>query len=163
MPSARRHKPYPRVRLQKGDFNVGAAARALARPDCGATVVYLGTVRASPHGGGRRRVAKLAYEAFEPMAMAKLREVRRQAMRKFPIKDLLLHHRVGTFAVGENVVMCAVAAPHREEALGAARFAVAEMKQTVPIWKKEIYRGGGEKWVLGEMRPGEVAARRKRG
>jgi len=162
MRPAKRPSPYPRVRLQRRDFNVTAALEALRRADCGAAVVYLGTVRSSPHGGGRRRVVRLAYEAFEPMALAKLEEVRRLALLRFPAKDLLLHHRTGTLGVGENVVLCVAVAPHREEALAAARFAIAEMKQTVPIWKKEIYRDGGAKWVVGEMRPEEVVARSAR-
>ena len=162
MPSRKGRSPYPRVRLQRRDFNLGAALAALKRPDCGATVVYLGTVRSSPHGGARGRVVRLAYEAFEPMAKAKLAEVRRLALSRFPAKDLLLHHRTGTLAVGENVVLCIAVAPHREEALAAARFAIAEMKQTVPIWKKEIYRGGKETWVVGETRPKEVVARQAR-
>ncbi len=157
----KRATPFPRIRLQRRDFNIASAARALRRPDCGATVVYLGTVRSSPHGGGAGRVVRLAYEAFEPMALAKLAEVRRAALAKFKVKDLLLHHRTGTLEVGENVVLCVVVAPHREEAIAAARFAVGEMKQTVPIWKKEIYRGGKETWVVGEMRPKEVVARQR--
>lgn len=153
----------PRVRLQKGRFNVGAALAAVSRPDCGATLAYLGTVRSTPHGGGRKAVARLEYEAFEKMALAKLKEVRLHALARFDIKELILHHRVGNFNVGEPVVMCVVNAPHRDGALDAVRFAIAEMKQTVPIWKKEVFRGGGQRWVVGEMRPEEVVARRKRG
>lgn len=162
MPPPKRTSPYPRVRLQRRDFNVPAALAALKRPDCGAAVVYLGTVRSSPHGGGPGRVVRLEYEAFEPMALAKLAEVRRLALLRFAAKDLLIHHRTGTLGVGENVVLCVAVAPHREEALAAARFAIAEMKQSVPIWKKEIYRGGRAKWVVGEMRPKEVLSRQTR-
>jgi molybdopterin synthase catalytic subunit len=121
--------------------------------------VYLGTVRSSPHGGGRKKVKRLEYEAFPEMALAKLAEVRKGALARFPIGDLLLHHRVGNFAVGEDVVMCVVAAPHRDGALAAAAFAIAEMKQTVPIWKKEVFVGGGARWVVGEMRVKEVVLR----
>ena len=151
----------PRVRLQKGRFNLDAAMRAVSRPDCGAVLAYLGTVRSTPHGGGRKAVRRLEYEAFEKMAVAKLKEVRRLALARFAIRELILHHRVGNFEVGEPVVMCVVSAPHRDAALDAVRFAIAEMKQTVPIWKKEVFRGGGQRWVVGEMRPQEVVARRK--
>lgn len=162
MGQGKRKGTLARIRLQRRDFNIGRAAKALRRRDCGATVLYIGTVRSSPHGGGRRRVVRLAYEAFEPMAKAKLAAVRRAALSKFKVKDLLIHHRVGTLAVGENVVLCIAVAPHREEALAAARFAIAQMKQTVPIWKKEIYAGGQETWVVGEMRSKEVVARETR-
>ena len=154
---------FPRVRLQRKAFEMDAALAAARRDDCGALLAYLGTVRSTPHGGGRKAVRRLEYEAFEKMAVAKLAEVRKQALAKFDIRELILHHRVGNFKVGEPVVMCVVAAPHRNAALDAVRFAIAEMKQTVPIWKKEVFRGGGERWVVGEMRPGEVVARRKRG
>lgn len=161
--AARRASPrLPRVRLQRGPFNVDAAIRAVRRPDCGATVAYLGTVRSSPHGGERGSVKRLEYEAFEKMAAAKLAQVRKDALARFEVRELVLHHRLGNFDVGEPVVMCVASAPHREAALDAVRFAIAEMKQVVPIWKKEVFRGGGQRWVVGEMRPTEVVARRKR-
>lgn len=162
MPTRPRRAAFSRVRLQRKDFDVNRAVAAVRRPDCGAVVVYLGTVRSSPHGGGRGTVKRLEYEAFEKMALAKLREVRAHTLRRFAIKELVLHHRVGNFAVGENVVMCVVAAAHRDAAIDASRFAIADMKQTVPIWKKEVMQGGGERWVVGEMRVKEVVARRKR-
>jgi molybdopterin synthase catalytic subunit len=151
------------VRLQRADFRVNQALDRVRRPDCGALLLYLGTVRESAHGGGRGKVIRLEYEAFQQMATAKLSEVRKQALRRFKIKELLLHHRIGSFDVGTNVVMLAIAAPHRDDALEAARWAIAEMKQTVPIWKKEIYRSGTARWVVGEMHVQEVVARRAPG
>jgi len=148
------------VRLQKEDFDVRTAIARVSRPDCGAQLVYLGTVRATPHGGGKKRVVRLEYEAFRQMAEAKLAAVRTEALRRFDIKELLLHHRIGKFRTGENVVMLAMSAPHRDEALAAAGWAIAEMKQTVPIWKKEVYAKGGARWVVGEMRVKEVVARK---
>lgn len=155
-----RSKRLQRVRLQREAFDLPAAALEVRRPDCGATVLYLGSVRETPHGGGRRRVTRLEYETFEEMAVAKLKEVRKEALRRFDIRELILHHRIGNFAVGEDVVMLAVAAPHRDEALRAALWTIAEMKQTVPIWKREVYRQGKARWVVGEMRAEEVVARR---
>ncbi len=108
-------------------------------------------------------MARLEYEAFGAMALAKLSEVRRETLRAFPARELILHHRVGNFRVGENVVMCVVSAPHREAAVDAARFAIARMKQTVPIWKKEVFRGGGERWVVGEMEVEGVVKRESKG
>lgn len=150
----------PGVQLQRRRFDLGGAARAVRRPDCGAVVLYLGTVRQTPAGGGRKRVVRLEYEAFDRMALVKLREVRREAMARYGVRQLLLHHRVGNFRVGEDVVLCAACAPHRSEAVEAVRFAVARMKQTVPIWKKEVYADGSQKWVVGEMRVREVVGRR---
>lgn len=162
MPPKRKSPPVPGVRLQRQRFNLEAAARAVRKPDCGAVVLYVGTVRRTPAGGGRKRVVRLEYEAFDKMALAKLREVRGQAMKRFAVRQLLLHHRVGKFAVGEDVVLCAASAPHRSEAVGAVRFAIGEMKQTVPIWKKEVYADGSQKWVVGEMRVKEVVKRQGR-
>ena len=161
MGRAKRPKAIPSVALVSGAFDGKRALEAVRRPDCGAVVVYLGTVRSSPHGGGTKRVVRLEYEAFETMALKKLAAVRAQAMKRFDVRAFILHHRLGKFKVGEEVVMCAACAPHREEAVGAVRWAIAEMKQTVPIWKKEVYAGGGQKWVVGEMRVKEVVARPK--
>lgn len=147
------------VRLQEAPFDLNAAARAVRSPACGAVVLYLGTVRRTPAGGGGKRVVRLEYEAFDRMALSKLREVRAQAMEKFGVSQLILHHRIGRFKVGEDVVLCAAAAPHRPQALDAVRFAIAQMKQTVPIWKKEVYADGSQKWVVGEMRVKEVVSR----
>jgi molybdopterin synthase catalytic subunit len=151
----------PLVRLQRQDFRIGQALDRVRRPDCGALLAYLGTVRETAHGGRRGKVVRLEYEAFQEMATAKLAAVRKGALRRFDIKELLLHHRIGRFDVGTNVVLLAIAAPHRDEALLAARWAIGEMKQTVPIWKKEVYRSGGARWVVGEMRVKEVASRPK--
>jgi molybdopterin synthase catalytic subunit len=149
----------PGARLQRAPFDLAAAARAVRTPACGAVVLYVGTVRRTPAGGGRKRVVRLEYEAFDKMALAKLREVRRDAMDKFGVERLLIHHRIGNFDVGEDVVLCAAAAPHRSEAVGAVSFSIAQMKQTVPIWKKEVYSDGSQRWVVGEMRVKEVVAR----
>lgn len=152
----------PPVRLQSAPFNARSALASIRRPDCGALVLYFGTVRETAHGGRRGKVVRLEYEAFKEMAEGKLAALRKEALRRFEIKELLLHHRVGNFDVGEDVVMLAIAAPHRDSALEAARWAIAEMKQTVPIWKKEVYRGGGARWVVGEMLVEEVVPRPKR-
>lgn len=159
MPAKNRRPTVPGVRLQRGRFNLAEAARAVRRPDSGAVVLYLGTVRQTPAGGGRKRVVRLEYEAFDAMAVAKLREVRAEALRRSGARQLVLHHRVGNFRVGEDVVLCAASAPHRSQALEAVRFSIARMKQTVPIWKKEVYADGSQKWVVGEMRVGEVVGR----
>lgn len=159
MPAKRKRPPVPGVRLQKERFDLDAVARAVRKPDCGAVVLYVGTVRRTPAGGGRKRVVRLEYEAFDKMALAKMREVRKQARERYAVRQLLLHHRVGKFAVGEDVVLCAASAPHRSQAVEAVRFAIGEMKQTVPIWKKEVYSDGSQKWVVGEMRVTEVVGR----
>src|SRR2546422_3539121 len=132
VPARKSAGAFPWVRLQEQDFDVAEALRRVSRPDCGAQLVYVGTVRATPHGGGRKKVVRLEYEAFARMAQAKLAAVRREALRRFEIKELLLHHRIGRFRTGQNVVMLAVSAPHRDEALAAAAWAISEMKQTVP-------------------------------
>jgi len=120
-------------------------ARA-TRPDCGALALFLGTSRDHHEG---RRVAGLAYEAYEPMALAALAAIEREAAQRFAIAACAIVHRLGEVPIGEASVAVVVAAGHRGAAFDACRWAMDELKRTVPIWKKERYAEGGEGWVEG--------------
>ncbi len=109
----------------------------------GAVDVFVGTVRNSTQG---RKVTRLEYEAYEPMAIAEMRKVAEGAMQRFPIQRITIHHRVGTLNVGDAAVVIAVSTPHRAEAFEACKWVIDTLKQTVPIWKKEIFEDG-EIWV----------------
>jgi molybdopterin synthase catalytic subunit len=117
-----------------------------ARPDCGAVVIFLGTTRDRHQG---RRVARLAYEAYEPMALAALETLERQAVERFEIATCRIVHRLGEVPLTEASVVVVVAAAHRAPAFDACRWAMDELKRSVPIWKKEFYAEGGEGWVEG--------------
>jgi molybdopterin synthase catalytic subunit len=100
-------------------------------------------VRDNSHG---KRVRRLEYEAFEPMALRKLEAIGDEVREKWPQVRLSVHHRVGVLAVGEAAVVIAAAAGHRHEAFRACEYTIDRLKQDVPIWKKEIYEDG-EEWV----------------
>lgn len=109
----------------------------------GGTVLFIGTVRDSTQG---RPVVRLAFEAYAPMAIREMRKIAEQAARRWPVRAMAIHHRVGILAIGDTAVVIAVATPHRAEAFAACQFAIDTLKQTVPIWKKEIFEDG-EVWV----------------
>lgn len=117
-----------------------------ARADCGAIAFFLGTTRDHHEG---RRVTGLSYEAYEVMALAALDALEQATIARFEIATCRIVHRLGDVPVGEPSVAVAVAAAHRGPAFDACRWAMDELKRTVPIWKKERYAEGGEGWVEG--------------
>lgn len=125
---------------------VPAVIAAASRSDCGAIATFLGTTR-DHHDG--RHVIRLAYEAYEPMALAALAALEQAACERFAIAACRITHRLGVVPVGEPSVAVVVAAAHRAPAFDACRWAMDELKRTVPIWKRESYADGGEEWVPG--------------
>ena len=123
------------------DLPVGTAYDWAVRPDCGAVVVFSGTVR--DHADGRDGVEELTYEAYEEAVVPKFAEIVAEARRRWPTLGRIgLLHRVGRLVVGESSVVAVVSAPHRPEAFDAARFAIDALKASVPIWKQETWRDG---------------------
>ena len=112
----------------------------------GAVVTFLGATRDNFEG---KRVLKLEYEAFEEMALKKLEEIRQETMAEFGIEDIAIAHRIGPVEIGEISLVVAVASPHRKEAFFACHKLVDRLKETVPIWKKEVYEDGS-RWVACE-------------
>ncbi len=147
-----------RVLLTHARLASEAAVAALKAGSDGAVVVFDGIVRDNTRG---RRTQYLLYEAYEEMALAQMRELVAEAVRRFPVRDAMLHHRLGRLEVGETSVLIAVASAHRGAAFDACRWLIDTLKQTVPIWKKEIFVDGAV-WAHGEpfpeaLRPGAVA------
>jgi molybdopterin synthase catalytic subunit len=125
-------------------------------PSCGAIVTFTGTAR--DHAAGRPGVHLLEYEAYEEHAVSRLADVAAEARRRWPsVGRLALLHRTGPVAVTEAAVMVVASAPHRAEAFEAARFAIDELKRTVPIWKREAW-AGGESWGLEAQHLTDVGA-----
>jgi MoaE-MoaD fusion protein len=131
------------VSIGRKAVDVPALERAVADPAAGAIVTFTGTTRRDNAG---RQVIRLEYEAYEPMALAEMRKLARQAGERWNIVRIAIQHRVGTVEIGETSVAIAVSAPHRAEAFEACRFAIDRLKEVVPIWKKEYFQGG-EIWV----------------
>ena len=117
-----------------------------SRPDCGAVAVFLGTTRDHHQG---RRVVRLAYEAYESMALAALERLEREAVGRFGVAACRIVHRLGEVPVGEASVAVVVAAGHRAPAFDACRWAMDELKRGAPIWKQEFFAEGGSAWVEG--------------
>lgn len=131
--------------IQAGPFSADKEIERLKRSSqsIGAIVTFLGTTRDISKG---KQVAKLEFEHYPGMAEKKLGEIRERAMKKYRVIDLTIIHRVGTLPIGENIVLIAVAAEHRDEAFRACRFCIDELKRITPIWKKET-TPWGEEWV----------------
>src|SRR3989442_5458967 len=113
--------------------------RAVADPRAGAVVTFLGTTRSENDG---RRVMRLEYEAFTAMAEREMRALGMEAARRWPLRKVAVAHRVGVVPVSEASVAIAVSAAHRAEAFAACHWLIDRLKETVPIWKKEHFRGG---------------------
>lgn len=89
---------------------------------------------------------RLEFEAYEKMAIAEMQKIAAYALSTWSLQKLLIHHRTGTLAVGDIPVIIGASAAHRDAAFDACRYAIDTLKQTVPIWKKEIFEDG-EYWV----------------
>jgi molybdopterin synthase catalytic subunit len=111
--------------------------------DTGGIVTFVGTVRNQTKGN---QVTKLDFEAYEPMAISEMRKIAEQAVEKYSLNKIAIHHRIGSLAIGEVPVVIAVSAPHRKAAFAACEYCIDTLKETVPIWKKEYFQDG-EVWV----------------
>ena len=111
--------------------------------ECGALDIFLGIPRSAPEDGN---VKQLEYEAYVSMAEKVIKEIMEEAKEKFKVKHAIVHHRIGVVPVGIPSFLVAVWAGHRQEAFTACRYIVDEVKARAPIWKKEVFVAGGEKW-----------------
>jgi molybdopterin synthase catalytic subunit len=124
-------------------LDVGEAVERVVGPGMGGIVTFVGTVRDHARG---REIRHLEYEAYPEMAEREMQKIADEAARRWPGAAVSIGHRAGVLAIGEVAVVVAAAAPHRAEAFDACRFAIDTLKQTVPIWKKEVATDG-EYWV----------------
>lgn len=117
---------------------------AANNPHAGAVSIFEGLVR-NHHQG--RKVLRLEYEAHGPVAEKEGRIILQEAIEKFDLDYAGAIHRTGPLEIGECAVMVVVSAPHRSETFDACRFVIDEVKQRLPIWKKEFYTDGSSDWV----------------
>ena len=120
-----------------------AVVREVRRDDAGAIATFTGTVR---NRSRDRDVLYLEYEAYEGMAEETMAALADELRGRYEITEIAIHHRIGRVEIGEPSVVIAVSAAHRGAALAACRDAIDTLKQTVPLWKKEVYEGG-EEWI----------------
>jgi MoaE-MoaD fusion protein len=130
-------------RLSQEPLDLAAVVAEVADQRAGAVATFLGTTRIESRG---RTVLHLDYEAYGGMAEKVMAEIADDLKARYDLCELAIHHRVGRVGIGETSVAIAVSAPHRHDALTACREAIDRLKETVPLWKKEVYKGG-EEWI----------------
>ena len=130
-------------RLTDDPIVLDELVREVASDQAGAIATFTGTTRAYSRG---RDVSYLDYEAYEGMAEAELERIASSLLEKHEITAVSITHRIGRVDIGETSVAIAVSAPHRAAAFAACREAIDTLKETVPLWKKEVYEGG-EEWI----------------
>ncbi len=131
------------IKLTPLPIDVTYCVNAVMSPAAGGIDVFIGTVRDQTK---QKKVLRLEFEAYEKMAISEMEKIAASAFAKWPLLKVLLHHRTGVLEVGEVPVVIAVAAAHRDAAFEACRYIIDTLKQTVPIWKKEVFEDG-EVWV----------------
>ncbi len=129
--------------LSEAPLAIERVAAEVASDDAGAIATFAGTTRTRSRG---RDVVRLEYEAYEGMAEAEMERIAGEVRARHDVIDVAIHHRVGPVEIGETSVVIAVSAAHRAAAFDACREAIDTLKQTVPLWKKELYVGG-EEWI----------------
>jgi molybdopterin synthase catalytic subunit/molybdopterin converting factor small subunit len=130
-------------RLSDEPLDLLAPVREVQSDAAGAVATFVGTTRVTSRG---RTVLHLDYEAYPEMAERMLAELAATLKSRHDLCEVAIHHRVGRVQVGEPSVAIAVSAPHRDAALTACREAIDTLKETIPLWKKEVYEGG-EEWI----------------
>jgi molybdopterin synthase catalytic subunit len=131
------------IQISPHPLSVQSCLDWMMSPESGGIDLFIGTVRNQTKG---KPVIRLEFEAYEPMAVSELEKILKQATEKWPVQKMLVHHRTGVLTAGEIAVIVAVAAAHRAAAFEGCRYIIDKLKETVPIWKKEIFEDG-EVWV----------------
>jgi len=141
-------------RVTDQPLNLQELVDFVSDPGAGAIATFIGTTRNNNEG---RRVVALDYDAYPEMAEKELRRIGGDATKNWQLCRMAIVHRIGAVQITQASVMIAVSSAHREAAFAACRFAIEEIKKTVPIWKKELYEGG-ELWI--GTQSGQPLARR---
>lgn len=131
------------IELDFKPLNIQKAIDFVSDDGVGGIDVFIGTVRDSTKG---KKVVALEFESYEKMAITELQKILDQVQEKWPIHKTAVLHALGKKEIGDLAVVIAVSAAHRDAAFQACRYIIDTLKQTVPIWKKEIF-DDGEVWV----------------
>lgn len=132
------------IEITSRPIDLNALLSSANDPQCGAQVMFVGTTR---QWTGDVETAYLEYEAYEQLALLKMKELESSARSRWPLRTVVMVHRVGRVEVTEPSVAVIVASPHRAEAFEAARWLIDELKHHVPIWKREHYVQHGAEWI----------------
>ena len=134
------------MRISLDPIGAGEAIDFVSDRAAGGTCVFLGTVRDHSEAGA---VTGLTYEAWEEQSELRLQELADEMFERWPLRKIAFLHRSGELGVGEVSVVVACSSPHRAEAFEACRHGIEQLKQDVPIWKKENLTSGASSWVMG--------------
>jgi molybdopterin synthase catalytic subunit len=129
--------------LSDEPLSLDRVVEEVAADEAGAVATFSGTTRVHSRG---RTVTHLEYEGYEGMAERVMEEIAAALHERYALTAVAIHHRVGRVGIGETSVVIAVSAAHRQDALAACKDAIDELKERVPLWKKEVYEGG-EEWI----------------
>ena len=131
------------ILITKNKLDSQACCAEVEYPEAGGLVVFVGTVRNATKG---KTVLRLEFEAYEKMAIKEMKKIADHATSKWSLHKMVIHHRTGVVPVGDAAVVIACSSAHRKEAFTACEYAIDTLKETVPIWKKEIFEDG-DVWV----------------
>jgi len=131
------------IRITNEALDIASCVDWVMGPESGGIDVFIGTVRSETKG---KRVVQLEFEAYQNMALSEMKKIAAYALQKWPVHKIIIHHRKGVLQIGQIPVIIAVSAAHRAGAFEACRYIIDTLKETVPIWKKEVFEDG-EVWV----------------
>lgn len=131
------------IQIKDTPLDQNECSKVVEDNGAGGTVVFIGTVRDQTKG---KKVLRLEFESYAPMAIKEMRKIAESITDKWNALHISIHHRVGVLDIKDIAVIIAVATPHRKAAFEACEYAIDTLKETVPIWKKEVFEDG-EVWV----------------
>ncbi len=135
------------ISIQEEDFSLDDVLKQLSRKGTGGIAFFLGVVRE----GREIKIDTIFVEAYREAALRELERLREEALKKYNLSEAIIIHRVGRLRVGENIVLIGTSAPHRKDALRGCDYLINQLKNRVPIWKKEI-SSTGESWIVNTPR-----------
>jgi molybdopterin synthase catalytic subunit len=131
------------IEISENPLDVQTCIHLVLTPETGGINVFVGSVRNMTRG---KKVVRLEFEAYTSMALKEMNKIAESIEKQWPVINIVIHHRTGILSVGDIPVIIAVSAAHRAAAFNACQFAIDQLKEKVPIWKKEIFEDG-EEWV----------------
>lgn len=131
------------IRISSEKLNLQECYDFVADPSCGGIAVFVGTVRNATQN---KAVKQLDFSTYKPMAIKEMQKIADDALEKFKIHKIAIHHAEGLLQISDVPVIISVSSAHRKAAFEACQYAIDTLKETVPIWKKEYFEDG-EVWV----------------